>query len=153
MKLLPLLVVFYCIWNARGLLDVWMQTYVLDQSSLLLFLIWVLPVLYYWLFVRKSNDIPQQVQASWLLLAVLASLIGNLGELSTLEYLGLAFSLAAVIPKVFMKFVWILTSFFWMPGSDWIASHVASTPSLVYVSPFKILFITFLSLYIILRLK
>lgn len=120
--LLALLVLAYCIWNARDLHQSWFYISLYEHYSWIILIIWLLPLLYYWTFTSRPKE--QNMNSILLGLALITSLLGVLGSLHILNYIGLALAFAVFVPWSASTWVWLICSFLWMPGSGWIASHL-----------------------------
>jgi hypothetical protein len=142
-KLLAFLILLFCLWSGSNLIF-------LGAFTWLLFVIWILPLLCYWTFIKKKDDRP--FNPIILGIALFCSFLGNLGELHVLQYLGLALSLGAFIPWSFFNLIWLASSFFWMPASSWIASHFA-LHYLAYVPFFRLGIVLIISLVLVMKLK
>lgn len=146
--LLAILILIYCLWNGRELFQAWIQTSYFEHYSWILFILWCLPLIYYFV-LKKSSDRPNSILMG---MALFFSLAGNLGELHTFEYIGIALSLAAFIPWLTLNIVWIIASFLWMPGSSWIATHLA-LHYIDFLFAFRLFFISLVSFCVIVSLS
>lgn len=120
--ILALLILAYCFLNSLDMVHAWRNA-PYEQFSWLIFLVWCLPLMYYW--IGKSDKMTNETPLNSILLwgALSASLLGTLGSLNAVKYVGLAFALASFIPWNPILFVWIAGAISWMPVVGWVGSH------------------------------
>jgi hypothetical protein len=126
-SILALVILVYCLINSISLLFVWMQLSFFEQYTWIILLVWLLPVLYYWIVHRKEAANTHQFNPFLLGGALFFSLVGNIGALNSFNYLGLALAISAFVPWTYFTFIWLFCSFTWMPGTSWFASYMAIT--------------------------
>lgn len=122
--LVALAILLYCAWNAAELLTSWQGTTPLTRLSWLAFLIWIAPIVLYWLPGSLLGAAQSPCNPVLLALALLCSLLGVIGSLNTLQYYGLALALAGIMPWSWGMLIWILCAVSWMPALTWLGSHV-----------------------------
>jgi hypothetical protein len=83
-------------------------------------LIWSLPILVFWIL---RTPLTFTFNPYLLAIALLSSLVGNLGSLNTICYAGLAFALASFVPYTPWTIFWIAGAISWMPAIGWIGSY------------------------------
>src|ERR1700733_6937653 len=70
--LLPLLIIFFCIWNSLDIVTAWFQA-PYEQLGWLILLIWLSPLIYFWAIKSCSPN-------EWLLgIGLIVSLVGLIG--------------------------------------------------------------------------
>lgn len=116
------LVFLYCVIVGAGVVNTWGDHPHMQMASLA-FIIYLIPVALYWLIpsekLKKTTPIFQYV-------AITASLIGYLGSLNTLKYLGIALSLTGFVPWSIYTCVWALSSLSWMPAMAYLFKSFSS---------------------------
>jgi len=122
-NLLGILILAYCVWNAKDLIQSWFQISLYEHYSWIILAVWLLPWLYFWLIAARSGE--RVINSTLLGAALLLSLLGRIGALHLLSYIGLALALAAFVPWSVSTFIWLVCSITWMPVSGWAASHLA----------------------------
>jgi len=113
--LLPLLILAFCLFNAREIFNAWFYS---PKESLtwLAFLLWATPLFY---------RFPQLETNPYLLgCALLLTFLGLLASFNTLHYFALAFALASFLPWRIAELLWIPAAVAWMPAGGWLASHL-----------------------------
>lgn len=120
--LLPLAILLYAAISSRALLQAWtFSPY--DAFGWLAFIIWLIPVPLFLAFYHLSAGTPPY-QPPLLVLAISCNLLGMAASLNALNYLGLAFSLAAFLPLRPALALWLACSISWMPAFSWVGSHL-----------------------------
>jgi hypothetical protein len=110
---IAMIVNIFCIWEARELTSAW-DAHPLMKGTPLAFLIWLAPIIFYYINSKKGYA---SCSTFFLYLALLTTAVGMMGELNILKHLGVAFSLASLIPPSFSSAVWLVTSITWMSMS------------------------------------
>ena len=129
-------ILLYCSISAFPLFQAWWGS-PFERLSGLAFLIWIAPLLMY----RMQNP-----SLLFLIGATLATLLGTLGSLNTLKYLGLAFAIASFAPKGWAFPFWLLSAIAWMPAFGWLSAHFFPALSLLFKIGSVLLTATALSL-------
>lgn len=88
----------------------------------LIFLIWCSPIFVFWI-LKLSKKIPFSPNPWGLGLGLLFTVAGQLGELNTSKYVGLACALSAFSPAHFFQIPWVCTSISWMPALAWFSNY------------------------------
>lgn len=126
MKLLApaLAIILYCAVSSLPLFQAWWDS-PFEKLSWIAFLVWIAPLL-----IHRAQT------PSWICLAgaLLATLLGTIGSLNTLKYLGLSLSLASFAPMGWAFPLWLLASITWMPLFGWLSAHFFSG----FAIPFKL---------------
>jgi len=122
----------YTGWHASDLSYAWKSTPVERYSGILLF-IWSFPIILYWLgalfFSFKRRPFPQFLLWG----ALITTLLGVIGKLNALQYLGFSLALAAFLPFSWATLPWIGCALSWMPALGWLGLHYFPT----YIIPFR----------------
>lgn len=86
------------------------------QAPSILFLLWLIPIPFYWLFR------PEPYKSSYLLLygSIALATLGILTDMNILKDLAQALSLASFIPFSSFSLLWLLGSFFYFPSTPWL---------------------------------
>jgi hypothetical protein len=121
-SLIELVILGYCTWQARELFKGW-QSSPLENGVWMVFLIWLSPVILYYLVPSLYAQQKKKIAHIFLGLALLFSLIGTVSSLNTLHYFSVAIALAAMLPSCWLKSLWIIFAFIWMPGFGWMESY------------------------------
>jgi hypothetical protein len=118
--LLLFLVVFtLSILSAHELFYFWIFSRV-ESKSWILFLIWMLPIFWYYLNLFKHKKTPTfNIYA--LYATIIFTLIGVIGSLNTLCYIGFAVSFMVLLPPKPALLIWLLGAICWMPAMGWVA--------------------------------
>lgn len=112
-----------------------------SNLDLVLIILWVLPVLFFWLVTTIAYNPP-----FWLMGAALVlSIIGIITELNILKDFALATAIASFLPFSFINLIWLLGSFFWIPSSGWILSQINLNSHIVQIV--AIVIVTLLALW------
>lgn len=112
-----LLILLYCGWNARELLTSWQGRVEIGGS--IAFLLWILPIVDTWLIRKKVI----QPNISMLMMALVISLIGVLGSVNLVKYIGFAAALASFVPFTWMALPWWLSMLTWTSAFGWFSLH------------------------------
>lgn len=116
-KLIEGAVVAFCIWQAADLPHNWLSFPFLHLSWLA-FLLWIVPIILYWIPLGATQE--KQTTPLLLWLALLSSLIGMLGSLHALQHVGLVLALAAMMPWTsWLSVIWILSAIAWLPATTY----------------------------------
>jgi hypothetical protein len=118
-------IIIYCAWNASELLDSWWGA-PYEHFSWILLLIWCFPIILFWFPGSPFHTSKPTCEPILLGLALIVSLIGVLGSLHAVEYLGFALALASLIPWSLKLIGWVISSLGWMPVLGWLGSHYFS---------------------------
>ncbi len=139
--LLPIAILLYSSWNARELVNAWIYA-PLDSFGWLPFLIWLVPV-------GVNGKKPETSVFLWM--ALILTLLGNLGSLNALKYLGFSSAIAALLPFSWATVIWWACSIGWMPAFGWFGSHYF--PDSLFISRCIITGISSLLLIFIMKRK
>lgn len=122
LNLLKIVVLIYSAWQSRELIDAWQHS-PLEYGAWISFLIWCSPLIV--AFFITENFYKQKEQGSYFLIgaAILLTFFGTIGALNTLNYFGLAFAIASILPLNWTMSFWIPLAVAWMPAYGWFASH------------------------------
>lgn len=141
-KTYPPLVFFvitiYSLFNSHNLYESWHQIS-FEKYSWIALLFWLLPIPL--LLMIKKERITSYSFGNVILgaVSILFGLVSMISSLNTLAYMGLAVSLAAVIPWSMNSVLWIASSIWWMPASGWYLGHQFEQPSVFSLSLLRIL--------------
>ncbi len=141
----------YCMWQALDLLQAWAYS-PYDRLGWAAFIIWCVPVLFFW---SRQTRIPLPAPPGrpfFLGMGIFFSFYGTAGSLHVLNHIGLAFSIAGLMPSLKWEILWIASSLSWMPTLGWICGRFF--PELIQISRFLISTIpACLAIYNILKWK
>ena len=90
------------------------------HDNILLFLVWIIPVIVFWALTNMPYGDPKPLVIS----ALVTYLISMIIDLNILSHLALALSIAAFIPLSLSSLIWIAGALFWIPASGWILNKV-----------------------------
>lgn len=117
-SLLTAAVLLYAALNSMNLIQGW-RTAPYENLSWLMLIIWCLPIIYFWSFLRKGY----QDNFVLLSLAITFSFLGLIGSLNAFKYFGFALALAALVPWSWHLLIWLFCSLAWMPIFGWLGSY------------------------------
>lgn len=108
-----LAILLYCLISSFPLFEAWWNS-PFEKLSWIAFLVWIAP-----LTIQRASE------PSFILLAfaVGATLLGTIGSLNTLKYIGLGFSLASFAPRGWAFPIWLIAAITWMPLYGWLSAH------------------------------
>ena len=109
-------VLAYSVWQSSDLQ--WANAPLIRGGGLAL-AFWCLPIVWNQLQAIR-NEHPKGYTPLLLLAAMACGLLGSIGELNALRYLGLAFALAAMVPFSWPMIPWVASAATWMPAFGWI---------------------------------
>jgi hypothetical protein len=121
--ILALIILLYCLWNSADMFKSWVSA-PYERFSWLFFLLWLLPLIYLWILKstgKWAGGLP--VNNFFLWAALIITLLGILGNINAVIYVGLAFSMASFMPWGPFLLIWLAGSISWMPAFGWIGSH------------------------------
>lgn len=130
-NLVAVAVIVYCLVSSLTLFQSW-QSSPFERLSALAFLLWLSPLLI------KREKTPSLF---FLYSGLFITLLGSLGSLNTLKYLGLALSIASFAPWGVGMAIWLFSAIAWMPVFGWIGTHLF--PS--FILPLKLGWVLFSS--------
>lgn len=114
-NLVPALaIVAYCVFSALPLFQTWWN-FPTEKFSWLGFIIWLVP-----LGLARAK----QPSVLFLCLALVATLLGTLGSLNVLKYVGLACALASFVRWSWAFPLWLLSALVWMPVYSVLGAHI-----------------------------
>ena len=90
------------------------------HGNILLFLVWIIPVIVFWAFTNMPYGDPKPLVISSLVTYLISMII----DLNILSHLALALSIAAFIPLSLSSLIWITGALFWIPASGWMLNKV-----------------------------
>lgn len=106
-------VILYCALSAYPLFQAWIHS-PFEKLSFIAFLLWLFPL------TIKHTSRPSTLM---LIGAIAATLLGTIGELNTLKYLGLALAIGSFAPWCIPMPLWLLSAATWMPLFGWVSAH------------------------------
>ncbi len=118
-----LAVVLYCAWQSRDLVIAWQQSSV-DRLGWLALSIWCLPALAQWCVPSRRRE-TERLRVTLLGLALLCGVLGELGDVNTVQHVGLALALAGIAWRGKRTIPWLLGAISWMPLLAWLAEGTA----------------------------
>jgi len=113
-------ITLYCAIQSRELLDVWFRSGY-DRFAWLILLLWILPIVIPRLLGHTST-VPEKQSLIMMPVALLLTLIGQVGSLHIVQHTGLAIALASWVPFSLYQGLWIASAITWMPSFGWIGS-------------------------------
>jgi hypothetical protein len=112
------LVLAFCLWQSRDLLDAWRHA-PFDRLDPLVFAIWASPLALAWV----RHGIGAGANVTLLLLAATVSLLGAISDLNVLQQVALAAALGSCLASDAAALTpWLLAAIAWMPAFGWFAS-------------------------------
>lgn len=111
------LILAYTAWNARELFASMRSN--VEVGSYFSFAIWLIPIIDYRLF-RKKTTPPSN---SLMILALVFSLIGVLGDVNTICFIGFSLALAAFVPFMWWGLPWIFSMVTWIWAFGYFSLH------------------------------
>lgn len=122
-SLVAVAIVAYCAWQARDIVGAWRHA-PFDRLGWLSLLIWAFPLAWIW---RREFQKNHAVGSATVLVAGLGiSLLGTLGEVNALCYLGLACALAGTVSWSWVLLPWLIAGVAWMPVFGYLVSRGAA---------------------------
>jgi hypothetical protein len=115
-------ILFWCLVQSYEMFIAWRQA-PFERASWLLWLVWIVPILYFWIILPedvKSEVIPN---AYLQFIALGCVLLGQMGSLNAIKYVGLACAFASFMPWKMLYIPWLAGSLAWMPVAGWLSSH------------------------------
>lgn len=110
----------YCAFQSDNLLLAW-RTSPFDYLGWIALLIWCLPIAFMALDPDPEFQLGR-VEHALMGTALFVSLLGTMASMNALKYLGLAFSLVAVIRWIPAHFIWFVSAASWMPAFGYFAA-------------------------------
>jgi hypothetical protein len=120
--LLTTIIIIYCGWNASDLVTLG-KIARLDRLDWIFFLIWFIPIPFYWFFADPNHKEGFSKNNFLLITAIAISLLGLLGSLHVMTHFALAMAFTALIPWFWQKWIWIACAISWMPSIAWLGAH------------------------------
>ena len=117
-----IIICLYCAWQSLGLIQAWMKS-PYDRLGWLAFTIWCLPVLIFWFRQRQNPNPSPQGNPLFMGLGLISVFIGSAGSLHALEYIGLSFAIAGLIPFSWVDILWVGSALSWMPAFGWLSGR------------------------------
>jgi hypothetical protein len=123
----------YCAYQSENLLLAW-RTSPFDHLSWIALLIWCLPIVFMALDPAPEFQLGR-IEHSLMGAALFVSLLGTMTSLNALKYLGLAFSLMAIIRWIPAHIIWFMGAASWMPAFGYFAAKAitATAPTNLYL--------------------
>ncbi len=112
----------YCMWQSENLINAWLYS-PYDRFGWITFITWCMPLVFFWGRQSKIPDPPPEGRPLFLGLGLLFSFHGVAGSMHALEYIGLAFALAGLMPSLKWGIIWIGSSVSWMPVLGWLSGR------------------------------
>ena len=107
----------YCAWQSRDLVGAWKGA-PFERLAWLALAIWCVPILW-----RRAHSRETGESSILLVLGVVCALLGTLGSINAIKYLGLALALAGLLPWAWAHILWIASSVAWMPAFGWLVGR------------------------------
>lgn len=109
-------VIVFGLWQARDIIEAW-QTSPKDWGGGYLFLLWLVPLVIHGTHDQWVSKEHSKRRFQLVLIALSGILIGSLGKLNALCYIGLVVALGAgaLESNIRGKYYWVICSFVWMP--------------------------------------
>lgn len=121
-----LVAVAYTGFQCRGLASNWLHS-PLDRFGWLAFLLWIVPVIYFWLRHGCRRTQKQGTVQAMIATGLALSLLGTLADFNALKHAGLATVLAGLIPFRAGLIPWYVLAITWTSVFTWIAMRFAPT--------------------------
>lgn len=119
-KLLAIAIASVCAASSWSLFAAWRYA-PLERYSALVFLVWATPLILYLIFWSQKFERRWNELAFYL--ALFCVLVGQLGSLNAIKYIGFSFALAGFLPPLLAAYFWAIAGVAWMPISGWVGSH------------------------------
>ena len=133
----------YCAWQSRDLVGAWRNA-PFDRLAWLVLAAWCAPIVWRRCRPRESGE-----SSVLLALGVTCALLGTLGSINAIKYLGLALALAGLLPWAWAHIVWIASSAAWMPAFGWLVGR--HCPDWVLVARLSVVIPSILAMVVTMR--
>jgi hypothetical protein len=111
----------FALWRSMVLVEGWRHA-PLERAAWVMFLVWLLPLA---VFIGRASGTPANQESArpiWPFIpALFLTLVGTLGSLNALCYVGLAFALVGLTGWSWMHWLWLASAVSWMPVFGWLA--------------------------------
>lgn len=119
---LEIMIILFSAWQSASLFLSWRGAHVLERHAWIAFLIWIIPIALY----RFGPDFSASAKPTNPIIlgaALIATVLGMMGSLNALTYLGFAFALSALVPLSWQHLLWIPLAIAWMPSFGYFAKN------------------------------
>ena len=111
----------FALWRSTVLLEGWRNA-PLERAAWVMFLVWLVPLSVFLWREWSSPSNSQTARPIWPFVpALVLTLVGTLGSLNALCYVGLAFALVGLTGWSWKHWLWLATAVSWMPVFGWLA--------------------------------
>ena len=111
----------FALWRSTVLLEGWRHA-PLERAAWVMFLVWLVPLSVFVVREWTASSKAESARPIWPFIpALLLTLVGTLGSLNALCYVGLAFALVGLTGWSWWHWLWLATAVSWMPVFGWLA--------------------------------